>query len=231
MAGFFRFLNEKRNDLVRARTRRYLDDDDEVIHWVRIRRPRGRGSGYALLVRRGVLIHLGDEDGESGLVEWDDIKAWGVNHGGDEGPILGIETAERSAYVRLSVPTHGSAGDASLFLEKFAEMAPEPRIDLANGDHLGTFEKARQFRLRKRRRSLAGHTKRVVVTVIGVVLIVVGILLSLPLVPGPGVITIIAGLAILASEYDWADDVLHWAKERFKGAARRVRDRRRRDQK
>jgi hypothetical protein len=60
-------------------------------------------------------------------------------------------------------------------------------------------------------------------------LILTGIVLSLPLVPGPGILLLIVGLGVLGSEYDWAEDVLQWAKEKFHQTKQQVKKRRSRD--
>lgn len=54
-------------------------------------------------------------------------------------------------------------------------------------------------------------TKRIVVLVIGLALVVGGI--ALLVLPGPGLLVIIAGLAVLASEFAWAEHLLDKAKE------------------
>jgi uncharacterized protein (TIGR02611 family) len=56
------------------------------------------------------------------------------------------------------------------------------------------------------------NAKRVAVTVLGLVVVLAGILMLV--LPGPGIITIIAGLAILATEYVWAERLLAAAKVR-----------------
>ena len=54
--------------------------------------------------------------------------------------------------------------------------------------------------------------KRIAVTIAGGVVILVGI--AMLVLPGPGLLVIIAGLAILATEYVWAERLLRMAKER-----------------
>jgi uncharacterized protein (TIGR02611 family) len=66
------------------------------------------------------------------------------------------------------------------------------------------------------------NARRVAVGVAGFVLILVGVLLALPGVPGPGIAVAIGGLAVLATEFEWAERRLEWAKDRFEGAARRA---------
>jgi len=48
------------------------------------------------------------------------------------------------------------------------------------------------------------HTVRATRIVIGSILIVLGIVLSLPLVPGPGLLLVFGGLTVLSSEFEWA---------------------------
>lgn len=48
----------------------------------------------------------------------------------------------------------------------------------------------------------AGWIRRVAVTVVGVVLIAVGVLLLV--LPGPGLLLVLAGLVVMANEYPWA---------------------------
>jgi hypothetical protein len=54
--------------------------------------------------------------------------------------------------------------------------------------------------------------KRIAVTVAGGFVVLVGI--AMLVLPGPGILVIIAGLAILATEYVWAERLLRMAKER-----------------
>jgi uncharacterized protein (TIGR02611 family) len=54
--------------------------------------------------------------------------------------------------------------------------------------------------------------KRIAVTIAGGFVVLVGI--AMLVLPGPGILVIIAGLAILATEYVWAERLLKMAKER-----------------
>lgn len=74
-------------------------------------------------------------------------------------------------------------------------------------------------------------TKRIVVLVVGLALVVGGIVLLV--LPGPGLLVVIAGLAVLASEFAWAEFLLDKAKEqaaRAGGAAKKGFRRLRRSQ-
>jgi tellurite resistance protein TerC len=54
---------------------------------------------------------------------------------------------------------------------------------------------------------------RVVRTVMGFTVILVGLVLTIPGIPGPGLLIVIGGLAILATEYMWARRYLNKVKE------------------
>jgi uncharacterized protein (TIGR02611 family) len=76
-------------------------------------------------------------------------------------------------------------------------------------------------------RSFTRHGKRFAVTIVGVVVVIVGIILC-PL-PGPGIAIIIGGLAILATEYVWAKRLLHWVRDKSRQTYDKVRHRDHRD--
>lgn len=56
-----------------------------------------------------------------------------------------------------------------------------------------------------------GTLRRFAVTIVGVALLVVGA--AMMVLPGPGILGIVAGLAVLATEYVWARRLLTRAKE------------------
>ena len=66
--------------------------------------------------------------------------------------------------------------------------------------------------------------KRIAVTIGGFALLAAGAIMLVT--PGPGLLVIVAGLALLATEYAWAERALSSARERARGAARRLRRRR-----
>jgi uncharacterized protein (TIGR02611 family) len=61
-------------------------------------------------------------------------------------------------------------------------------------------------------RFIARNGKRVAVTIAGVLVILAGA--AMLVLPGPGLLVIIAGLAILATQYVWAERLLKVAKEK-----------------
>lgn len=65
--------------------------------------------------------------------------------------------------------------------------------------------------------------KRIGVTIVGFGVLGAGIVMLV--LPGPGILVVLVGLAILATEYAWARRALDVAKGRAKRAARRLRRR------
>lgn len=54
--------------------------------------------------------------------------------------------------------------------------------------------------------------RRSIVTVVGLLILLGGI--ALMVLPGPGILLVVVGLAVLATEYAWARDLLGTAKEK-----------------
>lgn len=68
--------------------------------------------------------------------------------------------------------------------------------------------------------SVVRHTKKVIVTVVGLTIVAAG--LAMLVLPGPGWIAIVAGLALLATEYVWARRLLEKAKEQASKGAKAI---------
>jgi uncharacterized protein (TIGR02611 family) len=62
--------------------------------------------------------------------------------------------------------------------------------------------------------------KRMLVTAAGMVLLLVGLVMMVT--PGPGILLILAGLAVLASEYVWAQRMLNYARQKAEQAKDRM---------
>ena len=71
------------------------------------------------------------------------------------------------------------------------------------------------------------NSRRVAITIVGFVLILAGIVgLALPILPGW--LLIIAGFAVLGTEYAWAERALDLAKQKAKATAAKARSKIRR---
>ncbi|HJR44662.1 MAG TPA: PGPGW domain-containing protein [Actinomycetota bacterium] len=220
-------IAEQRQRLILNQAERYLEDGEPVLHWVRARQAEGRREGFVFLTERRCIVHwTGRADGIPGDFPWDEIANWGIASDTSGGPILAIESGGEQCFVQLRATTPAMAEEVAIFVTHFAERAPEPLQTVEGADHLGTFEPKQALEVSTHKMSITDHTRRIIVTVLGVALIFSAIVI-IPL-PGPwSFIVTIAGLAILASEYDWARDAMEWTKQRYKAAADKLKARRR----
>ena len=69
----------------------------------------------------------------------------------------------------------------------------------------------RKLQERKKRHENAGILRRIGVVVTGVLLVLAGIVMSGPGIPGPGILVILIGLSFLALEFDRAERALEKA--------------------
>ncbi len=68
--------------------------------------------------------------------------------------------------------------------------------------------------------SIKRHTKRALVTLLGSVIILAGTIMLVA--PGPGLLMIIIGLTVLATEYLWARHLLKKAKDRYEAVKQKA---------
>jgi hypothetical protein len=107
--------------------------------------------------------------------------------------------------------------DASATLEQIASEDPELARRWQDHPALVPFKAVGLF--------LGRSGKRIAVTIAGVVVLLIGIVgLALPILPGW--LLIFAGLAILGTEYVWAQRLLRKARETAANAAQKVRRKR-----
>ena len=59
------------------------------------------------------------------------------------------------------------------------------------------------------------HTVRIGRMVAGIILLIVGVILALPMVPGPGIVVVLLGLGLLSHEFEWARRLRDWARREF----------------
>ena len=64
-------------------------------------------------------------------------------------------------------------------------------------------------------------TRKILRISAGFLLLIVGLVLSIPGVPGPGIVVIIIGLIILSDHFHWARRLLDWAKQKAASITKR----------
>jgi uncharacterized protein (TIGR02611 family) len=223
--GVIRRISEKRNEHILRKARPFLTESEEVVDWVRARHPEdGRRGIFYITAERCVVHWSGRKDGHASY-EWHSVEDWGIDRDSHGGPTLRIQTSDEVRHIQLVVETKGMAATLGDFLQRFADLAPWPP-DPALHNNGARHPVPVHEELKPARRSPPQIVRRIVLTVLGASLIVVGIVI-IPL-PGPWSFVLnIAGLAILAREYDWADDLLDWTKEKFSRARDKVTGRNR----
>ena len=90
-------------------------------------------------------------------------------------------------------------------------MAAENGIGPAGDDRPELLIKLQERKARHKQRHIV---HRAAVVLAGVLIVCIGIVLTLPGVPGPGIVTIIVGVGFLALEFDraerWLERVIIW---------------------
>jgi uncharacterized protein (TIGR02611 family) len=79
-----------------------------------------------------------------------------------------------------------------------------------------------RVRHRRERHKQRGRAYRIAFGIVGFVVLLGGIVLSLPFVPGPGLVLIAIGLGMLALEFAWAERLLERIVDRLEQAGERA---------
>ena len=224
--GLLRRLSEMRRNHILGYAEPHLEDGEEVSHWVRARHPEKRRSeGFMFVTSKRFILCWTGSDLEPHSVEWAEIEAWGVDDEVSGGPVLFIERDHAPAVAQMPVTTHGMADTVAHFVREFAHRAPEPVDPPQEEVWRRRFAPRSEVKVSPEHRSVTAQVRRAAVTVFGILLVVGGIAIT-PL-PGPWSFPIIiAGLALLASEYDWAKDVRDWVRVKYKATKEMIRLRR-----
>lgn len=224
MTSLVRRISSQRENLILAQARPYLSDGEVVLKWVRGRRTDGRGEGFVFLTRDRCVVHWTGRSDGPGTFPWTEIKGWGVVPDAKGGPILGIETDDGTCTVQLRATTPAMAARVADFIQEFADHAPFGREPMKLSHGHASFEALAAVDVSPHRMSTAEKVQRAAITIGGATMVVGGIVLT-PL-PGPWSLPIvIAGLALLAREYDWAKDAREWMRAKSRVVADKLKGR------
>lgn len=220
-----RRISEQRESVILAQAESYLSPGETVLRWVRGRRVGGRGDGFVFLTPKRVIVHFTGRSDAPGSFEWTKITGWGVVQDSKGGPILGLECGDVECMVQLRSSTSAMAERVRAFVEEFASHVPFTREPMNLNSDEGTFELVESVDVPSHQLNWKEKTQRIAITVVGATLVVGGIVLT-PL-PGPWSFPIVlAGLAVLSKEYDWAKDAREWVRAKSKKVAARFKARR-----
>ncbi len=222
--GLLRKVAQFRERQILEHAEPFLDEGETVLAWVRTTRPRRSSRGFLFVTPKRVIVswaRAGQDDNIA--VSWDEIVSWGMAPDGGRGPLFAIETESGCHQGHILVRTEGMVTAANKFLVHFVEHAPQPSRALRRVEHPASY-RSNELAVERERKTVGKHTRRAIVTIIGLCLIVVAFLIGW--IPGPWSIPlVIAGLAVLATEYDWADDFLRWSRARYESTKAKLKAR------
>ncbi len=217
-----------REDQILRHAYPHMEEGERVTHWARARSADGKGSGFLYLTDRRIIAHFGADEKEQAAIPWTAVDSWGIDDGAALGPLLVVEDEDQDGTLivaNLPVSSKDRTTAVNRFLQEFSDMAPWPRRALRSAASEAA-KPSTGVRVDFQKRSLTAKTMRIIKTVAALVLGTIGILI-IP-VPGPWSFLLnLAALAILASEYDWAEDLLDWTRDRYQAAKNKLKRRKR----
>jgi hypothetical protein len=219
-----------RERLVLGPILRRLDGDEEILAWTHARTPGSRAPSVLVVTNRRCVVHTASWSVADVSTDLRTLSAFSLDRrdpevvrvrltGADPDPSTGVEL-ELSLADRMRARSVGQV------------LSTLTRHEVSGPD---SFDPAATSPLPPMERGVRHHARRVWITLAGALVLLLALLFSTPIVPGPGALTAVAGIAILAREYEWARDLHVWAArlaERFIAWLRRHRERwrdRRRD--
>ena len=220
--GPLRWLREERIKQIISLAQPHLDKDEDLHCWIRALRPGSRRRGFLFLTPRRCALQWMESSATGGSVRWSEMQYWGVDHDADGGPVVRCEGDGAVLEAQLSTRSETEVRRAREFLARFDRLAPAS----VRGSENGRFGPPVADRVAPERPGVAAMARRLLVSVLGSLLLLIGFILALPLVPGPGLLLVLAGFALLATEFDWAQDGAEWARRRTQAVMDKVLRRR-----
>lgn len=195
-------LQRLRERLVIGPIVRYLDGDDEIVAWTHASIPNARAPGVLAVTNHHCLLHVASSSIEDISTPLSQLSGFQINRRNQEVVRVRLVGEQGLVEVELSLTNRvrsRSVGRVLSALTNHRIAAPE------------SFDPSLTSPIPPMVRSARHHARRVWVTVLGVLVLMLSALFASPFVPGPGALTAVAGVAILAREYEWARDVHVWA--------------------
>lgn len=191
-----------RETLVLGHVRRGLDRDEHIVAWSHANVPGKRAPGLFVVTDRRCLLHVASGSFEDVSHPLERLDLFDVDRCSDEVARVRLFGDDTEVVAEFSLTSRVRARNAGRVLRELT------RADIGAPD---AFDPSATSPLPPVQRRMRHHARRVWVTVVGVVVLVLSVLFASPFVPGPGALTAVAGFAILAKEYEWARDIHVWA--------------------
>jgi hypothetical protein len=214
-----------RERLVLGELRTQLAPDEQVVTWAHAQVPGVRAPAVLVVTDQRCLVHIASVRSPDTHAPLGSIVRFDLDQDTPDRVRVRLNGAGEELVVELSLATRARSRAVGRVLRALARRnigAPE------------TFDPDKTSPLPPVPRGMKDHARRVWVTVVGVLVLLLSVAFASPFVPGPGALTAVAGIAILAREYEWARDLhvwanrlaerfLVWARDRVVGAGRRLR--------
>ena len=214
-------LPRLRERLVLGHVRRELSDGEQVVAWTHASVPDTRAPGLLVVTDRHCLLHVASSSIPDISTPLTEVSSFKLDRRNPELVRVRLCVADEEVTVELSLTDRVRSRSVGRVLSALtrAKVAAPDSFDAGLTSPLPPME-----------RSVRHHARRVWITVLGVLVLIVSAVFASPFFPGPGALTAVAGIAILAREYEWARDLHVWAArqaDRFMQWMRDVRRRRR----
>lgn len=198
--GFWLRFRER---LVLGHLLRQLDGDEEILAWTHATVPDVRAPGVLVVTDRRCLLHVASSQVDDVSTPLERLRGFKFKRRDPEVVKVRLVGADGDeVHVELSLTNRVRSRSVGQVLKTLAkQQVRAPR----------SFDPALTSPLPPMVRSMKHHARRVWITLAGVLVLLVSALFASPFVPGPGALTAVAGIAILAREYEWARDLHVWA--------------------
>lgn len=216
-----RRLGRFRERLVLGPILRYLDGDEELLAWTHARVPEVRAPGVLVVTDHHCLLHVASTSVPDITTPLSRLSGFELDRRNPEVVRVLLRGYEDEVVVELSLSDRVRSRSVGAVLSTLI------RKKIAGPE---SFNPMLTSPLPPMERRARHHARRVLFTILGVVVLLLSAVFASPFVPGPGALTAVAGIAILAREYEWARDLHVWSArqaDRFIAWMRGLRQRRR----
>jgi uncharacterized protein (TIGR02611 family) len=213
-------LHRFRERLVLGAVVHYLDGDEHVVAWTHANVPDIRAPGILVVTNHKCLLHVATSSVPDISTPLTELSGFTLDRQKPEVMQMRISGEGHEVDVELSLTDRVRSRSVGRVLRALT------RHKVAGPDSL---DPALTSPVPPMIRSARHHARRVWITVLGILVLLVSAVFASPFVPGPGALTAVAGIAILAREYEWARDLHVWAArqaDRFINWMRSLRKRR-----
>ena len=197
-----RRIRRFRERLVLGTIIRHLDGDEYILAWTHASLPDIRAPGVLVVTNHHVLLHVANSSVPDISAQLSELSAFTLTRRSAEVVRVRLSGEYHRVDVELSLTNRvrsRSVGRVLSELTRHQVTAPD------------SFDAELTSPLPPMVRHFRHHARRVWITLLGVVVLLMSAAFASPFVPGPGSLTAVAGIAILAREYEWARDLHVWA--------------------